>query len=180
MIKLAAGRSEDFEHILSWNEDRGAEFLLQWAGPGFQYPLTREQLHRALDAAIAGTTQEHRLYRIIATNPAGEEQTVGVVELARIDPANRSARVSHFLLGEPSVRGRGIGTEALRLLLAVCFDELDLHRVSLSVFDFNEGAIRCYEKAGFRKEGLLRDARRVGARYWSLYEMSILSHEYSG
>lgn len=180
MIRLEAGSSDELELILSWNEDQGSEFLMQWAGPGFQHPLTREQLHRHLNAAIAGAAEEHRFYRIVLTDHAGQRRTVGVVELARIDPTNRSARVAHFLLGDPSIRGKGIGTEALKLLLAVCFEELGLHRVSLGVFDFNEGAIRCYEKAGFRKEGLLRDVRRMGTQYWSLYEMAILSDEYHG
>jgi RimJ/RimL family protein N-acetyltransferase len=46
------------------------------------------------------------------------------------------------------------------------------------LFDFNEAAIRCYEKCGFVKERLLRDARRVGNEYWSLYIMSILETEW--
>lgn len=76
------------------------------------------------------------------------------------------------------MRGNGIGTTALRLLLDICFANLDLHRVSLAVFDFNEAAVRCYEKVGFRKEGLMREARRVGGEYWSYYEMSIFYREY--
>lgn len=178
MINLEPGRAEDLHLILCWNDGKGPEFLMQWAGPGFEHPLTEAQLHRHLDGAIDGRTQEHRFYRIVLQSPPAEDQTVGVVELSRIDRENCSARVAHFLLGDPAVRGQGIGTEALNHLLSVCFEELGLHRVSLGVFDFNEGAIRCYEKAGFRKEGLLRDVRRVGERYWSLFEMSILSHEY--
>ena len=47
-------------------------------------------------------------------------------------------------------------------ILKIAFDELQLHRVSLGVFDFNHSAIACYEKVGFVKEGLLRDARKMG------------------
>jgi RimJ/RimL family protein N-acetyltransferase len=53
-----------------------------------------------------------------------------------------------------------------------------LHRISLGVFDFNERAIRCYEKVGFSREGLLRDARRFKDYYWNLIEMSMLEHEW--
>ncbi len=63
-------------------------------------------------------------------------------------------------------------------ILKIAFKELNLHRVSLGVFDFNYSAIACYEKAGFIKEGLLRDARKTGNEYWSLWEMSILENEW--
>ncbi len=55
-------------------------------------------------------------------------------------------------------------------ILKVAFDELHLHRVSLGVFDFNSSAIACYEKAGFKKESLRRESRKIGEEYWSLWE----------
>ena len=58
------------------------------------------------------------------------------------------------------------------------FNRLGPHRIDLVVFDFNHAAIRCYEKAGFRKEGHIREARKIGNEYWSLYQMSILEHEW--
>lgn len=63
-------------------------------------------------------------------------------------------------------------------LLNIAFNDLSLHRVGLGVFDFNESAIRSYEKVGFVKEGLLRDVRKMGDEYWSLWEMSILEDEW--
>jgi RimJ/RimL family protein N-acetyltransferase len=66
----------------------------------------------------------------------------------------------------------------IKEILKIAFDELQLHRVSLGVFDFNFSAIACYEKAGFIKEGLLRDSRKNGDEYWSLWEMSILENEW--
>ncbi len=63
-------------------------------------------------------------------------------------------------------------------VLIVAFEQLDLHSVSLGVFDFNTSAIVCYERVGFVKERLLRDARKIGDEYWNLWEMSILKHEW--
>lgn len=62
--------------------------------------------------------------------------------------------------------------------LEIGFDRLGLHRVDLVVFDFNAGAIACYERAGFVIEGRLREARRFGEDYWTLVQMSILEHEW--
>jgi len=80
----------------------------------------------------------------------------GEIVLNDHDEANRSAglRISLSL----GARGRGLGTQALRLLLAHAFGPLGLHRVSLEVFAFNTRAIHVYEKVGFRHEGRMRDA----------------------
>jgi RimJ/RimL family protein N-acetyltransferase len=61
----------------------------------------------------------------------------------------------------------------------VGFEQLRLHRIDLVVFDFNTSAIACYERAGFVKEGYLREARRFGEEYWSLVQMSILETEWA-
>jgi RimJ/RimL family protein N-acetyltransferase len=98
--------------------------------------------------------------------------------LGNIDRRNKSARVGKVLVGDKNVRGKGIGQLMMVEILKVAFDELKLHRVSLGVFDFNVAAIACYEKAGFIKEGLIRDSRKIGDEYWSLWEMSILENEW--
>ena len=81
-------------------------------------------------------------------------------------------------IGEPSLRGQGIGTQMVIKLLTLGFEQLGLHRIDLVVFDFNKAAINCYKRAGFTIEGRLRDARRFGDQYWSLYQMSILAPEW--
>lgn len=55
-----------------------------------------------------------------------------------------------------------------------------MHRVELSVFDFNHAALSCYERVGFRREGVRREMFRAGDRYWSEVVMSILSRERPG
>ena len=82
-------------------------------------------------------------------------------------------------IGERAYWGNGYGTEAMRLLLRFAFDELNLQRVSLGVYAYNPRAIRSYEKAGFRREGVIRsDCRRDGQRWDSLF-MGILRDEWS-
>ena len=68
----------------------------------------------------------------------------------------------------------------MREILQLGFHEMRLHRIELVVFDFNAAAIACYEAAGFRTEGLLRDIVQVGGKYWHWRAMSILDHEFAG
>ena len=82
------------------------------------------------------------------------------------------------MIGEPDARGRGYGTEAMRLLLDYAFTALGLHSVMLLVYEFNPAARRCYEKAGFRESGRRRDARWCNGRFWDEIYMDILADEF--
>ena len=71
-----------------------------------------------------------------------------------------------------------MGTEASRLVLAYAFEVLLLHRVELRVLAFNERAIACYERCGFRREGVEREGAWIGGEWQSDVIMSILEQEY--
>lgn len=172
MVTLKPFMEQDFDSLIGWVDS--PEFLSQWAGPAFTYPLTHEQLKQYL-SQTEGEECNSLIYTVWM-----EEKRVGHISLNKIDRDNRSARIGKVLVGDTSEKGRGLCRKMVTEVLKVAFDELHMHRVSLGVFDFNQPAIRCYEKAGFQKEGLLRDYRKVGTTYWNLYEMSILSEEWAG
>jgi len=172
MIELQYFDVSDFQQLINWIDT--PEFLLQFSGPFFNFPLTEEQLENYLidtNKANANTL----VYRVLHKDTG---KIIGHISLGSIDRKNKSARVGKVLIGDESVRGLGIGQLMMKEILQVAFDELKLHRVTLVVFDFNVSAIACYEKAGFVKEELLRDASKIGNEYWSLWEMSILKNEW--
>lgn len=81
-------------------------------------------------------------------------------------------------LGEREYWGNGYGTEAMELALNYAFSELNLRRVTLGVFEYNQRAIRSYEKAGFQHEGRMRGMLlRQGQRY-DMFFMGILREEW--
>ena len=172
MIQLKHFEKSDIKRLVDWIDSPA--FLLQWAGSAFQYPLTEEQLESYIENANREGT-DVLIYKGIDLETG---KVVGHISLGRIDRKHRSARVGKVLVGDHSIRGKGIGGQMIAEVLKTAFDELNMHRVSLGVFDFNTGAIVCYEKAGFVKEGLLRDCRINGNEYWSMWEMSILEHEW--
>ena len=67
-----------------------------------------------------------------------------------------------MMIGER--RRTGIGTDATRLLLRWAFEDLGLHNVGIELMDWNAGALRAYERAGFRPVGRRRDALMSGGR----------------
>ena len=104
-------------------------------------------------------------------------QTVGIVSLINIDYKNRSAECI-LDIGAREMWGKGIGTSAMSLILGFAFYELNLHRVYLQVFSFNERAIKLYEKMGFTHDGKFREAIYRDGRWHDTVIMSILKKEY--
>jgi UDP-4-amino-4,6-dideoxy-N-acetyl-beta-L-altrosamine N-acetyltransferase len=101
------------------------------------------------------------------------DQLVGVVQLIDIDPVHQSAELT-IRIGDEQNRNHGYGTEALRLALDFAWRDLNLHRVWLRVFANNGRAIRAYEKAGFVREGCMRDAAHIDGRYVDMIVLGIL------
>ncbi len=99
----------------------------------------------------------------------------GEVVINEWDADNRSCSL-RIALG-PGARGRGLGTEAIRLVVDYVFDQIDdppVNRVSLEVYDFNRRAIAVYEALGFRREGVLREVLAWDGRFHDAIVMSML------
>lgn len=78
----------------------------------------------------------------------------------------------------PGHRNKGFSQIMIDHVLRFGFQELELNRIGLSVFDFNKPAIKCYKKLGFTLEGTLRESARVNNSFWNCHMMSILRKEW--
>jgi RimJ/RimL family protein N-acetyltransferase len=119
--------------------------------------------------------QPDRLDLAIVDRASG--RCVGEAVLNEWDPGNQSC--SFRIAIGPAGQGRGLGTEATRLIVGYGFEQLGLHRISLEVYSFNPRARRVYEKAGFRVEGVLRESLRYGDEWIDATAMSILADEWA-
>ena len=106
-----------------------------------------------------------------------QERILGEAVLNEIDWELRSCnfRICFFRSQDC---GRGYGREAIAFALGHAFQVARLHRVSLEVYPFNLRAQRAYLRAGFRQEGILRDADRLRDQYCDIILMAILEEEY--
>ncbi|RYY90651.1 MAG: N-acetyltransferase [Chitinophagaceae bacterium] len=173
MIRLEYFTEEDFDQLIAWINDE--HLLTNWSGSLFRFPLTRDSLDWYIRDTNDLKESDALVYKVVDTV---SQKTVGHVSLGSISRKNRSGRISRVLVGDPHQKGRGLCTAMITALLRIGFEELQLHRISLGVYDFNHGAIRCYEKCGFVREGVQRDVMRYEDHYWSLLEMSILEDEW--
>lgn len=102
---------------------------------------------------------------------------VGNTGLHRIEAVNLTAEFGIFI-GEKEYWSQGFGREATRLMLYHGFNDLNLNRIYLHVFETNLRAIRAYEAAGFVREGMLRQAVYKNGRYMNLILMSVLHSDW--
>lgn len=120
-------------------------------------------------------TRDDRLDLAVTDRSTGT--CVGEVVLNEWDPDNRSCNFRTLLVA--GGRDRGLGTEAVRLIVGYGFESLGLHRVSLEVYAHNPRARRVYEKTGFVAEGVLRQVLRDGDAWVDATVMSILAPEWA-
>ncbi|MFC4589552.1 GNAT family N-acetyltransferase [Sphaerisporangium corydalis] len=114
----------------------------------------------------------------LAICDASDGSYVGEIVLNDLDAGNVSCNLRIALVG-PRAYGRGFGTEATRLTLAHAFETVGMHRIGLEVFAFNARAHHVYEKVGFVREGVLRDALRWDGAWHDAIVMSVLSPDWS-
>jgi RimJ/RimL family protein N-acetyltransferase len=101
---------------------------------------------------------------------------IGTCAFSQLDGDNGSA-LYHITIGEKDAWGRGYGTEATRLMLDHAFGALGLHRIALFVFEFNERAIRAYQRCGFVVEGRSRESIFRDGQWWDELAMSVLESD---
>ena len=132
---------EDKEAIIRWTNSKGADFLQQWAGDALPYPLTIEALN-----ALS------HCYRIEV-----EGSFIGMIQQIRVEGSN--VHIGRFLIN-PSLTGKGLGTLAMQLFIAMFFEDKSVHSISLNVFDDNPSAKGLYTKLGFKVVATVEGERK--------------------
>ena len=141
-MKITEGLlTKDKEAIIRWTNSKGADFLQQWAGDALQYPLTMEQL----DALS-------HCFRIEA-----EGSFIGMIQQIKVEENN--IHIGRFLIN-PSLTGKGLGSLAMQLFIAMLFEDKSVHSISLNVFDDNLIAKDLYTKLGFKVVATVEGERK--------------------
>jgi RimJ/RimL family protein N-acetyltransferase len=168
LVVLRRHRPENLPAFLRWYSDPEVARLTRYAAR----PLSHEEIQRFFYARVMGPD-----FLAMGIHLAQGDRLIGSCAFSQLDGDNGAA-LFHITIGERDAWGMGYGTEATELMLAHAFRRLKLHRVALTVFEFNARAIRSYEKCGFVVEGRARDAILRDGRFWSEIHMSILAPEW--
>lgn len=134
---------------------------------------TLEDTAAFVNQVILGSSSS-KSYILIAKEA---DKPIGIASLIQIDAKNRNAECI-LDIGEKTYWGQGYGAEAMKLLLDYAFLEMNLHRVSLRVFSFNDRAIQLYKKIGFQQEGISRQSIFRNGTWHDIIHMGILQSEH--
>lgn len=116
--------------------------------------------------------------RCAIVNDNDNNAILGLVSLTSINSINKTSSL-HIMIGDKSNQEKGIGTFAVRELIKHAFSNLNLHRIELGVLNYNTRAIHLYEKIGFKKEGIKRQAVFKNGDYHDLIIMGLLKDEFN-
>jgi RimJ/RimL family protein N-acetyltransferase len=168
-IRLAALTADDLPEIARWHSDAGFARMFD-ARPAA--PRSASTLESWLEDYTRSTNGFLFAIRLLAS-----DELLGFTELEGILWPHAHAWLS-IAIGDPARQGQGYGAEAIGLALQFAFQELNLHRVQLTVFSYNQRAIALYEKLGFRREGTYREhLQRDGQRH-DMYLYGMLRPEW--
>jgi len=165
LVRMRAPQRADIPLFVKWfNDPETTRFLLR--AP----PMGMEEEEAWYESLVNKDTKVFCIETL-------DGRLVGNLGIIHIDWANRNADIG-IIIGEKECWSKGYGTEAITLLLGYMFDELNLDRIWLYCDMENLRAQRCYEKSGFRLEGIFRHHRLQGGKFRDDAAMSILRQEW--
>ena len=166
LVRLRAREPEDEPFAHQWAND--AE-VTRWLGA--RYPSSRAlATERIRDSAV------RRDLCVFSIDNLATQRPIGWLGLHGEAPELRSASLG-IALGEKASWNGGYGTDAMRVACRFGFEMMNLNRIHLDVYPENEGAIRCYEKAGFSIEARMRDGIFKHGSFHDLIQMSVIAGE---
>ncbi len=169
-IRLRPFERDDLTRSVVWINDPDVR-----DGIAMYLPMSLEDEVKWYETMIQADKHE-RVFAIDARKDEGWRH-IGSMGFHHIDWRSGQAEFG-IMIGEKEYWSQGYGTDAVKTLVRFGFDELNLKRVWLRVFDFNKRAVRCYEKAGFVLEGRLRQHHYHAGQYCDELIMGLLREEW--
>lgn len=160
---------QDIEKCFYWMNDREITKNLR-----FIPPLSRGTEKDWLVQASRHGQQDAYNFAIVSKQT---DVYIGNCGLSSINRINRNAELGIFI-GDRSHWGQGLGGDAIRELCRFGFKSLNLNRVYLHVYSFNERGVKCFTKAGFKQEGCLRSHKFTDGQYCDEIIMGMLYSEF--
>lgn len=156
MLRLRPYKHCDSERIARWVADEDVFHL--WGGDLFgPFPVTADVIDRKYTQGNGGCEEPDNFYPWIAFNE--EDKAVGQFIMRYLQGNRRILRFG-WVVVDPAIRGKGVGTEMMRAGLKYAFEIFGAEKVTLGVFEGNEPAHQCYRKAGFSDREILEKESR--------------------
>lgn len=156
-IYLRALEPEDLEFVYAVENDETI-----WEVSNTQTPYSRFLIRQYLENAHQDIYEAKQLRLAICLNVT--EETIGLIDLFDFDPKNNRAGIG-ILIKDRKDRTKGIGSEALELLLNYAFQQLQLHQLYANIGSENKISLQLFSKFGFKEIGVKKEWNKVNGIY---------------
>jgi RimJ/RimL family protein N-acetyltransferase len=168
LVNLRAVELADAERAYRWINDRDVTNTLM-----ARYPYSLEAEKEFVQGASKG--MDFSDVRLAIDTKDGVH--IGLCGLHRGRPEDRHAELG-IMIGEKDYWDQGYGTDTVMTVVRFGFEQMNLHKVSLGVMDFNPRGQAVYTRVGFVEEGRSREEYFQDGRYWDVIRMSVLRREF--
>jgi len=170
LVRLRALEPGDLERCYRWMNDPEVTRFIETG----RYPLSMAYEREWLEGA---TRNRSGFFNVLLAIETKDGVHIGNAGLHGSSEEHRRAHLG-IMIGEKEYWSKGYGADTVRTLLRFAFEQMNLNRVELGTFDFNERAQACYRKCGFVEEGRRREDRYIDGEYHDLLMMGILRREW--
>lgn len=154
-----------------WNNDAELNYY------DSEYPHQHESFETFLKRIKSVLDERNDTAELFEIHLEENDKLIGIVDIHAIDKYNRRCYVN-CTIGDRDYAGKGYDVEALKMVLAHCFNQKDMHKVATTAFDFNTSWIDSVKKLGFEQEGQLREHVLKKEEYCDKLIFSLLKSEY--
>lgn len=165
-IFLRPSVDSDMEYLLNWYNDYELNRLAGWSSS------------KATEGRLKFNYSKSYGYdpmNLIIDNEDGKP--IGTIQLYDFSDIDKTCKLG-IRIGDKTHWGKGYGEDAVNTILEYAFTKMDINRVSLRVYEFNERAARCYLKCGFENEGRARKSAFIDGQYYDEILMGILKSDF--
>ena len=165
LVRLRAFDNGDLTRCLEWSNDYA---VMRGASGAILYPSTVDDEARSMAQNTSYTAGEYQF--AIETLDGGK--LIGKCGFTKVNWKNRLGEIA-ILIGEKEMHGKGSGADAVATLCRFGFGEMNLRKIKAVVFSFNQAALRCYEKCGFIREGVLKQEIYRDGAYHDVIQLAL-------
>ena len=168
-VRLREYRKEDIPLRIAYLNDPEVSASLT---PDVPYPMTLHEEEKWFQS-ITAVSDTYKF----AIETLSDNKFIGGCSINSVDWKNSVATVGIFI-GNRKYRNGGYGSDAMRVLMDFIFMQMNINKIRLTVYSYNESAIICYEKCGYKAEGILRQEIYKDGKYYDKISMGLLKAEY--
>ncbi len=164
-LELKKIKKDDLHQIIKWRNDPD---IIKF---NTQFFLLNMEYQKKWFEEITKNDSKSKMFVFKFDN-----KIVGIGGLIHYDCLNKSADIA-IILGEKKIRGKGLGSRALEMLVEYGFKHMKLHRIGADIFEYNKISLKLFEKLDFKKEIEMRDYLWRDGKWWKVYTYSRINFD---